>query len=166
MKYYILIYIPLLIGFIFSNLFKKDKWYDDLKKLYYPKPYVYGFIWSILYLVIGYTYYILLHDKSIKYWIIPLLHLTINYFYLPILYSFHDLTINLFLMILLVLSSFILLIQFYLYDKSTLAFKLFIPYVLWMLFALYLYVYIYINNIENGNKYKDNFLYYLFYKNK
>ena len=69
-------------------------------------------------------------------------------------------------MILLVLSSFILLIQFYIYDKSTLAFKLFIPYVLWMLFALYLYVYIYINNIEDGNKYKDNFLYYLFYKNK
>lgn len=163
MKYYLLIYLPLFIGYIISNLYKrKDEWYDNLKKINYKKTYVFDIIWTMLYLILGYSYYILLHDKKdLIYWIIPITHLTLNYFFIPILYSFHNLYINLIMMILLLITGFILLYQFYIYDKSKLAIKLFIPYIIWLLFITYLYIYIYINNT---NTKKDNFIYYLFYK--
>jgi tryptophan-rich sensory protein len=85
----IIIILPLIIGFIIGNLSKPDKWYYSLAKpKLTPPSYVFGIAWSILYILIGISYYLALKDRSIEYWIIPIIHLILTYAYTPLIFIY------------------------------------------------------------------------------
>ena len=62
----LIIILPLIIGFIVGQLSKPGPWYFKLNKPELTPPsYVFGIAWSILYILIGISYYLALKYKSI-----------------------------------------------------------------------------------------------------
>jgi tryptophan-rich sensory protein len=134
----LIIFIPLIFGFIIGNLSKPDEWYFNLKKPKLTPPgYVFGIAWSILYLLIGISYYLALKDKSIEYWIIPIIHLILNYAYTPLIFMYKRLFESAIITLLVLITAIIVMILFYSYGNM-ISIYLLIPYIIWLLFANYL----------------------------
>ena len=134
----IIIILPLIIGFIIGNLSKPDKWYYSLAKpKLTPPSYVFGIAWSILYILIGISYYLALKDRSIEYWIIPIIHLILNYAYTPLIFIYKRLLESAIITLLVLITAIIVMILFYSYGNKIAAFLL-IPYIIWLSFANYL----------------------------
>lgn len=129
---------PLLLGFLIGFFTKPSKWYFDLKKPYYNPPgYIFSIVWFILYILIGISYYYALNDKSYEYWIIPIIHLLLNFLYTPIIFIFNRLLESAFIVLLTLITLIIIMILFYNYEKYF-SLILLIPYLLWLIFANYL----------------------------
>lgn len=142
----LIIILPLIVGFVIGQLSKPGEWYFKLNKpKLTPPSYVFGIAWSILYILIGISYYIALKDKSIEYWIIPLLHLVLNYIYTPLIFMYKRLLESAILTTLILITAVIVMILFYSYDNKISAYLL-IPYILWLSFANYLAWSVYILN--------------------
>ena len=130
----ILIIIPILIG----SISKPDKWYYELKKpTLTPPGYVFGIAWSILYTLIAISYYLALWDKSFAYWIIPIIHLLLNYSYTPLIFVYKRLLESAIITSLVLLTAIIVMILFYKYGNMISVYLL-IPYIIWLSFANYL----------------------------
>ena len=133
-----LIFIPLIIGFAIGMTSKPDEWYFKLNKpALNPPGYIFSIAWSILYLLIGISYYLALKDKNYIYWIIPLLNLVFNYLYTPMIFKYHKLFESAFIAFLTLITAIIVAILFYNY-QNYLSSYLLIPYILWLIFANYL----------------------------
>jgi len=168
----IIIVSPLVIGTTIGAIYGK-KWGDDkyknLKKsAYNPPSYVFGIVWPILYLAIGFIYSYALYDllcipdkiskcgttvyyKDLKYWIIPMLALLFNFMYVPIFFGENGLFNGLIIVILSLVFAILTLIQFYLQDNYNSYIKYFailalLPYIAWLSFATYLSYDIYMLN--------------------
>ena len=88
----VIIVIPLIIWLFLGQLYKPDKWYESIKKpSIIPHGYIFSIAWTIFYLSIGYAYYLALKDKPLQFWIIPILHLFVNFIYTPLLFGYHNL---------------------------------------------------------------------------
>lgn len=134
----LIIILPVILGFVIGRLFKSNSWYFNLKKSPLTPPgYVFGIAWSILYILIGISYYLALWDKPIGYWIIPLMHLLLNYSFTPLLFSFNLLLESAIITLLILITAIIVMILFYSYDRMISVYLL-IPYILWLIFANYL----------------------------
>lgn len=134
----LIIILPLIIGFVIGQLSRPGEWYLKLNKpKLTPPSYVFGIAWSILYLLIGISYYLALKDRSIGYWIIPLLHLVLNYIYTPLIFMYKRLLESAILTTLILITAVIVMILFYSYGNKISAYLL-IPYILWLSFANYL----------------------------
>lgn len=143
---FLIIILPLIIGFAIGYLTKPDNWFKTLKKpLLNPPSYIFSIAWSILYLLIGISYYLALKDKSIGYWIIPIIHLYINYSFTPMMFIYKRLFESAFIVLLTLITLIIVMILFYSYKKYISVYLL-IPYLLWLLFANYLAWSVYILN--------------------
>ena len=126
-----------------------NQWYKELKVApWNPPSYVFGIVWPILYLLMFISLIIVWTDKkcypyctAITYFIIQLffnLIWTTLFFRLRMpLLALLDLSIIVVLMLLA-------LIEFY--KLNTFVFWLNIPYTVWLIFAWYLNVYIWLNN--------------------
>lgn len=135
---FLIIILPLIIGFAIGYLTKPDNWFKTLKKpLLNPPSYIFSIAWSILYILIGVSYYLALKDKPIAYWIIPLIHLYINYSFTPMMFIYKRLFESAFITLLTLITLIIVMILFYSYKKYISVYLL-IPYLLWILFANYL----------------------------
>jgi len=144
---YIIIILPVIIGFIIGSFTKPDKWYEKLNKSELTPPgYIFGIVWFFLYIMIGVSYYFALKDKPLNDWIIPLTHLIINFSYSIILFRLHLLFLSYFIVLLTLISAIYITYKFYYYDETKIAYKIMIPYIIWLLFANYLGFYIYYNN--------------------
>jgi benzodiazapine receptor len=168
----IIIVSPLVIGTTIGAIYGK-KWgedkYKNLKKsAYNPPSYVFGIVWPILYLAIGFIYSYALYDllcipdkiskcgttvyyKDLKYWIIPMLALLFNFMYVPIFFGENGLFNGLIIVILSLVFAILTLIQFYLQDNYNSYIKYFailalLPYIAWLSFATYLSYDIYMLN--------------------
>jgi tryptophan-rich sensory protein len=142
----LIIILPLIVGFVIGQLSRPGEWYLKLNKpKLTPPSYVFGIAWSILYLLIGISYYLALKNRSIEYWIIPLLHLVLNYIYTPLIFMYNRLLESAILTTLILITAVIVMILFYSYDNKISAYLL-IPYILWLSFANYLAWSIYILN--------------------
>jgi benzodiazapine receptor len=142
----LIIIVPLILGFLVGSFSRPDSWYLNLKKSPLTPPgYVFGIAWSILYILIGISYYIALRDKSIGYWIIPLIHLILNYAYTPLLFGYNRILESSIITLLVLITAIIVMILFYSYDRI-IAVYLLIPYILWLIFANYLSWSLYILN--------------------
>ena len=142
----LIIILPLIIGFIVGQLSKPGPWYFKLNKPELTPPsYVFGIAWSILYILIGISYYLALKDKSIEYWIIPLLHLLLNYLYTPLIFMYKRLLESAILTTLILITAIIVMILFYSYG-NIISFYLLIPYIIWLSFANYLAWSVYLLN--------------------
>lgn len=133
----IIIIIPLFFGWLSST--KPDEWYKKLKKpSYVPPSYVFGIVWPILYLCIGFSYYIALKNKPLYYWVLPLIHLLFNFSYSVTLFRFKQLRESMIICFMTLLTALIITYLFSIYDKTFFSVYLMIPYLLWLSFASFL----------------------------
>ena len=142
----LIIIVPLILGFLVGNFSRPDSWYLNLKKSPLTPPgYVFGIAWSILYILIGISYYLGLRDKSIGYWVIPLIHLILNYAYTPLLFGYNRILESSIITLLVLITAIIVMILFYSYERMISVYLL-IPYILWLIFANYLSWSLYVLN--------------------
>lgn len=142
----LIILLPLFFGWLTSS--KPDTWYQKLKKpSYIPPPYLFGIVWPILYLCIGTAYYIALSTKSLIYWILPIIHLILNFSYSTVLFRYKKLRESMIICFLTLFTAIILTYLFYEYDKSKISVYLMIPYILWLVFACFLSYNVYKLNV-------------------
>ncbi len=135
---FLIIFIPIIIGFLIGYFTKRDNWYNNLKKpALIPPGYVFSIAWSILYILIGISYYLALKDKNLIYWLLPLFHLLLNFSYTPVIFTYHKLFESAFIVLLTLITLIIVMILFYSYKKYVSVYLL-IPYLLWLIFANYL----------------------------
>jgi tryptophan-rich sensory protein len=138
--------IPLLLGTLIGNIGRPDGWYKKLKKPYLNPPnYVFPIVWTILYLMIGISYFLALKKvNDIKYWILPILHLLLNFSYSPMFFYFNELLLSAILTTFILITAILVFIQFYKLNIYS-SFLLF-PYLFWLCFVNYISYKIYFLN--------------------
>lgn len=127
-----------IVSSLLSNISGND-WFEKLKKpIWFPPNYLFGIVWSILYLLMGISLWLIWKsnydkekkDKAILFF---LFQLTANFLWSIIFFRFH-LPIVAQIDILIMLNLIIITaIKFY--PISKMAAFLFIPYIVWVCFA-------------------------------
>jgi len=141
------IFLPVVLGSIVGFLISGDIDYSNLTKPpLAPSSIVFPIAWTIIYLLMGVSYFILKRNEkdtkleSIIYYI----QLFVNLLWLII---FFNLEWRFFAIIWIFLLDVLVALMIYLfYNKNKLSGYLNIPYMLWLLFATYLTIGIYILN--------------------
>ena len=142
-KLSIFFFVPLalILGGLASSNTSTDIWYQSLLKSdLNPPGYVFGIVWPILYLLMSVSAY-RTFEVTKKLFLIQLFFNTI---WSWLFFSFHMPVIALINIWLLIFLNITLLIQMIKIDK--ISGIIFIPYVVWLLFASYLNLFIVINN--------------------
>jgi len=129
----ILGYLPALGG-VFTDT---GTWYALLHKpLFNPPGWVFGPVWSMLYLTIGLSFYFLYNNMprfGWKMWSLVAIHHLLNFFWTPAFFYLKSPLLALLIIIaLLGVIARLMLIQF---RYSRRALYLFIPYAIWVCFA-------------------------------
>ena len=144
MKYKRIIYslLPIIGGGIVGLIISSYMDYQDLiKPPLAPPGFIFPIVWTILYLLMGISYYISnSDDKELDQ--IYLLQLLVNFLW-PIIFFVLKMYFSAFLWIILLLILVIVMIKEFLRIKK-LSGYLQIPYLLWLLFATYLNIGVFI----------------------
>ena len=136
-KLIIAILIPLLLGIIVS-LFINTEIYDVIiKPEISPPKIVFPIVWTILYILMGISNYIINKDnkKEVSN-LIYYISLAINLIWPIIFFNAQEYLISLLIIIILIIFVALTIIEYF--KTSKIAGYLQIPYILWLLFALYL----------------------------
>lgn len=137
--YLIWIIIPLFFGFLSGSIGKPDEWYEKLQKpSLNPPRIVFPIAWTILYILLGFAYYYGLYKKDLKFYIIPIIHLLLNFSYSPMFFYFKQILGSAILTLFVLFFAILTMIQFGITNKNLIPVYLFIPYILWLIFANYL----------------------------
>ena len=146
MKYKRIIYslLPIIGGGIVGLIISSYMDYQDLiKPPLAPPGFIFPIVWTILYLLMGISYYISnSDDKELDQ--IYLLQLLVNFLW-PIIFFVLKMYFSAFLWIILLLILVVVMIKEFLRIKK-LSGYLQIPYLLWLLFATYLNIGVFILN--------------------
>ncbi|MCX8081980.1 MAG: tryptophan-rich sensory protein [bacterium] len=131
-----------MIGSIFTST-SVDTWYRTLKKpIFNPPDWVFAPVWTFLYIIIGFSLFLVCSDEGTSY---KTKNTSLTFFSLQLLFNilwsllFFGMKNPLlaFVDIILLWSSIILTMIFF-KKISLIAFVLFIPYILWVTFAIFL----------------------------
>lgn len=126
----------------------KSKDYLNLKKSKLAPPnYVFGIVWPILYLLLAISFYLIFQKSKFKLnkpIIIFLIHLFFNLIWTYLFINFKDKKIA--LVDLLLILILIIYCYFEFIKINKIAGYLLLPYIVWLCFALYLNLFIVINN--------------------
>ena len=136
-----LLYIltPLIGGSIVGLIINKSIDYNYLvNPPLSPPSYLFPIVWNILYLLIGISYYIYRKNNNDDSLTIKLyyIQLILNYLWSIIFFTLKLRTLAVIWIIVLAITVIYLMIRFYKEERTS--FYLFIPYILWVLFATYL----------------------------
>lgn len=136
-----LLYIltPLIGGSIVGLIINKSIDYNYLvNPPLSPPSYLFPIVWSILYLLIGISYYIYRKNNNDDSLTIKLyyIQLILNYLWSIIFFTLKLRTLAVIWIIVLAITIIYLMIRFYKEERTS--FYLLIPYILWVLFATYL----------------------------
>ena len=136
-----LVLITLIVGSLASSNTGTDTWYQGLiKSSLNPPGYVFGIVWPILYLFMGITAWRNLESiKNLFY-----IQLFLNAIWSWLFFSFHLPVVALIDIWLLIFIN--IKILFMVLKKDKLAVFLYTPYIVWLLFASYLNLFIVLNN--------------------
>lgn len=145
--YFISILIPVLVGIVVSFIISPFMDYGSLEKPFLSPPSIlFPIVWTILYILMGISYGIIksnhLEDKEIDF--IYYLQLIFNALWSIVFFVFKW-RLFAFLWILILDILVIQMIRLF-YNKNKLSGLLQIPYLLWILFATYLNIAIYLLN--------------------
>ena len=136
-----LVLITLIVGSLASSNTGTDTWYQGLiKSDLNPPGYVFGIVWPILYLFMGITAWRNIDTIKIDFYI----QLFLNAIWSWLFFSFQLPLIALFDIWLLIFIN--IKILFIVFKEDRIGAILYAPYILWLLFASYLNVFIVINN--------------------
>lgn len=136
-------------------------WYKTLKKpSLNPPNWIFGPMWTILYLLIGFSGYLIwkedndvINGKYSTAWAIYAIHLLLNYLWTPLFFGMHKLFLSLCDILLLDVSIIVNIWAFYQINPT--AAYLMIPYFLWVIFASYLNYSIWSLNSTPADKKKN-----------
>ena len=136
-----LILVTLIVGSLASSSTGTDPWYQGLvKSNLNPPGYVFGIVWPILYLLMGITVWRTFDRiKNLFY-----IQLFFNAIWSWLFFSFHMPLISLIDIWLLIFIN--IKILFIVLKEDKLAAFLYTPYIVWLLFASYLNLFIVLNN--------------------
>ena len=134
-------FLPGLIGLIFSPSGASDLWYNALNKPFLtPDGWVFAVVWPILYFLLGVALYLIIVDKTryskAKSYGLFAVHMALN-----ALWTYFFFGLNLIgggLIVLVLLIAFTIWMMRVFRPISRAAYWLVWPYLVWMLFALYL----------------------------
>ena len=132
-----------LVGFIISGYMNYG---DIIKSPLSPPSYIFPIVWTILYILMGISYFIATKDKENDKELnqIYILHLLVNFFW-PIIFFVLRMYFTTFFWIILLLILVISMIK-ELLKNNKISGYLQIPYFIWLLFATYLNIGIFILN--------------------
>jgi len=135
----VVVFLPLIFSVFLSNFFPMDdKWYASLKTSPHTPPgHVFGLVWTILYVMIGWS----LTTQPQSDWL--LLNLVINYLWVMVFNHLKDIRGAFWLLMGLCVTMVVYL------DKSRNWIML--PYLGWLLFALYLNYELMVDNKDKIN---------------
>lgn len=141
------LFLPLILGSLVGFVMSGSIDYNELvKPMFSPPSWLFPVAWSIIYLLMGISYYLLkkeyeeLRLESVIYYI----QLAVNLLWSII---FFVLKLRLFAAVWIVLLDILVIIMIYLFmKKKRISAYLNIPYLLWILFATYLTFGIYLLN--------------------
>ena len=131
-------FVASLIGSL-STINYKEPWYSSLNKpVFSPPEWVFGPVWTILYLMMTIAIWLFWHSKNrdIKTVYIYLIHLICNTTWSIIFFVFHNMIVALFVLICLIGLIINLILRFR--RVKLFSTYLMIPYLLWCCFALIL----------------------------
>ena len=140
------IVITFIIGSLFAFTTNND-FYNDLVKPFDLPAIVFPIVWSVLYLLMGISLYLVLEDDSDKKKsavTIYFIQLIVNSLWTPIFFYLKWFLFAFIWLILLIILVIIMLYKFY--NIRKIAAYLNLPYLLWLLFAAYLNFFIYYFN--------------------
>ena len=149
MRYYRLLYWQMtllfagyLIGFISGDV---TTWYQGLNKsMLTPPNYVFGVVWSMLYLMIATSGWLIWEqtDSIVPAYIKPIFvaQLFLNWCWSPLFFTFHLVNIALLIIVMLILLVGYLVVASY--NRLRFVSLVLIPYLFWLIFACYLNAYI------------------------
>jgi|TARA_S200000501_G_scaffold91239_1_gene84500 tryptophan-rich sensory protein len=136
-----LVLITLIVGSLASSNTGTDTWYQGLiKSDLNPPGYVFGIVWPILYLFMGITAWRNIDTIKIYFYI----QLFLNAIWSWLFFSFQLPLVALFDIWLLIFIN--IKILFIVSKQDKIGAILYAPYILWLLFASYLNVFIVLNN--------------------
>ena len=125
------------------------KWYRSLRRsTLTPPDYVFGIVWTILYITMFISFILVATHKQCKYTCFPLIIFLVGFFF-NIIWSYLFFTLQqpaLALIDLIIMYIINIITLIYFYKINSLATYILIPYTLWISFALYLNLYIVSNN--------------------
>ena len=139
LKFIICLIVPMLVGGIsgVATVAGIKDWYVHLNKPFFNPPnYLFGPVWSILYLLMGISLFMILQSKSItkkKAISIFFVQLFLNFWWSFLFFKFQLLGISLIEIVLMWLSILWMIIEFKKINKT--AAYLQIPYLVWVTFA-------------------------------
>lgn len=142
MKKLITIFLPLILGGIVGFLTNIDIYSEYTNPPLSPPGIVFPIVWSVLYLLMGISYEISSKNKEIKFFYY--LQLIFNYLWTFIFFTFKLKFLAIIWIIILVILVIYMIKAFY--KDNKLSAYLQIPYLIWLLFATYLTIGIYILN--------------------
>lgn len=136
-KLIISILIPLLLGIIISLFINTDIYDVIIKPEISPPKIVFPIVWTLLYILMGISNYIINKDnkKEVPN-LIYYISLAINLIWPIIFFNTQEYLISLLIIIILIIFVALTIIEYF--KTSKIAGYLQIPYILWLLFALYL----------------------------
>ena len=136
-----LVLITYIVGSLASSSAGTDPWYQSLTKSELNPPgYVFGIVWPILYLLMGITAWRTFYTiKNLFY-----IQLFFNAIWSWLFFSFHLPVISLVDIWILIFIN--IKILFMVLKQDKLAAFLYTPYIVWLLFASYLNLFIVLNN--------------------
>ena len=136
-----LVLLTLIVGSLASSNTGTDTWYQGLiKSDLNPPGYVFGIVWPVLYLFMGITAWRNIDTIKIDFYI----QLFLNAIWSWLFFSFQLPLIALFDIWLLIFIN--IKILFIVSKQDKIGAILYAPYILWLLFASYLNVFIVLNN--------------------
>ena len=136
-----LVFLALVLGGLASSNTSTDVWYQALNKSdLNPPGYVFGIVWPILYILMSVSAYRTFTDTGRVFFI----QLVFNTAWSWMFFSFHMSLVALLNIWLLIYLNASLTLKMFKIDR--LSAILYSPYVLWLLFASYLNLFIVLNN--------------------
>ena len=143
--------IPLLVGGLSAFITKDDM--DIYKEIarppLSPPSWVFPVAWSILYILMGISFYLIWSKRDIyadkkRAYLLYFLQLFLNFIWSPIFFGAQNYLLAFIILVLLVITVVFMIVEFY--DIERWSALLQIPYLIWLLFAGYLNLAIYILN--------------------
>ena len=147
-KSFFQIFLPLLLGGFISFLIRNHMDYDSFAKPpFSPPAIVFPIAWTILYLLMGISYYLYAknkeNDSSLSF--LYYLQLAVNLIWPILFFNFRFFFFSIIWIILLVILVFIYIRRLF-HEDYPLSAYLFIPYFIWLLLATYLNIGVYLLN--------------------
>jgi tryptophan-rich sensory protein len=139
----IIILLPFILGFI-SSLFINKNNIPSVKSPVNPPKWLFGVVWPILYLLLGYSSYLIYQSKfsnKNKIFTLYIIHIILLSIWFPLFVNYYNKYLSFYSLIFILLYAVYLFIE---YKKiNVIASYCLIPYILWLCFASYLTYYSY-----------------------